>query len=110
MNMKHTVQTTAIISFLAAILLVVGCLRLPIGYYIFLRITVFFVSIVLILVNREKGFSVANIVTILLGILFNPIIPVYLHNKTTWIAIDALAAAWFAYLAIISMKKSDNSQ
>lgn len=97
--MKHTAQTTTVISFLASILLVVGCFHLPIGYYTFLRIIVFVTSIVLIVLNWGKRLSVAIIITALLGILFNPIIPVYLHNKTAWIIIDALAAIWFIFLS-----------
>ena len=69
--MKHTAQTTTVISFLASILLVVGCFHLPIGYYTFLRIIVFVTSIVLIVLNWGKRLSVAIIITALLGILFN---------------------------------------
>ena len=105
--MNNRVKLTAIISLLTAILLAVGCFHLPIGYYTFLRIVVFVASIVLIVMHRERGLSVAVIVTALLGILFNPIIPVYLHSKTAWIVIDALAAAWFAYLSISSFRKSN---
>ena len=86
---------------LTAILLVVGCFRLPVGYYTFLRFVVFIASIILIIENRGKGLAVVIIVTALLGILFNPIIPVYLHNKTAWIIIDGLASAWFIVLSII---------
>ena len=97
--MKLTNEANIIISFLTAILLVVGCFPLPIGYYTFLRIIVFVASIVLIVLNWGKRLSVAIIITALLGILFNPIIPVYLHNKTAWIIIDALAAIWFIFLS-----------
>lgn len=97
--MSNTRKTTIIISLLTAILLVMGCFHLPIGYYTFLRIIVFVTSIVLIVLNWGKRLSVAIIITALLGILFNPIIPVYLHNKTAWIIIDALAAIWFIFLS-----------
>ncbi len=97
--MRYRVEPITIISILTAILLVVGCFHLPIGYYTFLRIIVFVTSIVLIVLNWGKRLSVAIIITALLGILFNPIIPVYLHNKTAWIIIDALAAIWFIFLS-----------
>lgn len=103
--MKYRIKPITIVFILTAILLVVGCFRLPIGFYTFLRITVFVASIVLIVINREKGLSVSIIVSALLGIIFNPIIPVYLHNKTAWIVIDALAAVWFVYLSISLLKE-----
>ena len=106
MNMSNTRKTTIIISLLTAILLVMGCFHLPIGYYTFLRIIVFVASIALIVLNWGKGLSVAIIVTALIGILFNPVIPVYLHNKTAWTFIDLFAAGWFAYLFIVSFKKN----
>lgn len=98
-NKNHTRKTATIISLLTAILLAVGCFRLPIGYYTFLRIFVFVASIVWIVLLWERELTAAVIVTALLCILFNPIIPVYLHNKTTWIVIDALAAIWFICLS-----------
>ena len=103
--MKYRIKPITIVFILTAILLVVGCFRLPIGFYTFLRITVFVASIVLIVINREKGLSVSIIVSALLGIIFNPIIPVYLHNKTAWIVIDAPAAVWFVYLSISLLKE-----
>ena len=107
--MKNTRKPTTIISLFTAILLVVGCFHLPIGYYTFLRIIVFVTSIVLIVLNWGKRLSVAIIITALLGILFNPIIPVYLHNKTAWIIIDALAAIWFIFLSIILYSAKDKT-
>jgi len=102
--MNYIVKPLTTISLLTAILLVVGCFHLPIGYYTFLRIIVFIASFVLIVMNRDKGLSFVVIVTAFLGILFNPIIPVYLHNKTAWVVIDTLAAAWFLYLSIFLLK------
>lgn len=46
--------------------------------------------------------------TATIGILFNPIIPVYLHNKGAWTIIDAFSASWFLFLAIYPMvRKKD---
>lgn len=103
--MKNTIKPITIISTLTAILLVVGCFRLPIGYYTFLRIVVFVSSVIWTVSHIEKGLSFDMIVTALLCILFNPILPIYLHSKLAWVIIDALAAGWFGYLLAVSLKR-----
>ena len=40
-------------------------------------------------------FNYYNIITGIIGILFNPIIPVYLHSKILWTVIDIITAVWF---------------
>ena len=41
------------------------------------------------------GFNYSNVTTGIVGILFNPIIPVYLHGKMLWTVIDIIASVWF---------------
>lgn len=88
-------KTSTIICLITALLLVIGCFHLPIGYYTFLRIVVFVASIVIIIDSHKMGFNYSNVTTGIVGILFNPIIPVYFHSKMLWTVIDIIASVWF---------------
>lgn len=85
---------------LGGIFLILGVLNLPIGYYTFLRITVTLICLLQIfrLYNRE-----VNQTVVVLGVtafLFNPIIPVYLNNKSLWIGIDLLCGLYLLNLSV----------
>ncbi len=98
-------KTATIICLITALLLVIGCFHLPIGYYTFLRIVVFVASIVIIIDSHKMGFNYCNITTGIVGILFNPIIPVYLHSKMLWTVIDIIASVWFIIVLFIVTHK-----
>lgn len=81
--------------FICAALLFVGIADLPIEYYLFLRIVVTF-SVVIVLVNElKRGLNFWIIAFGLIAITFNPIIPVYLNDKSTWMLIDFLVGVLF---------------
>lgn len=101
-------RPVGVVCFLAGVFLAVGCLRLPIGYYTFLRIVVFVAAVCFIVLNRRDGFGWRNVVTALIGILFNPIIMVHLHSKTAWTVIDAVCAVWFVVMALVSKAGNEN--
>ena len=82
---------------IAALLLIIGCFVLPIGYYTFLRLAVFTAAIVVVIADRKDGVNISSILFVAIEILFNPIFPVYLHSKIAWTMIDAIVALLFAY-------------
>lgn len=102
--MKSVNQTLVII---AAILLIIGCFRLPIGYYTFLRIVVCIVAVIFLFYPKSKSITYRHIINGLVAILFYPIIPIYLHSKTAWVVIDAVVAVWFIVQTIMNYKNSD---
>ncbi|MBI9073352.1 MAG: hypothetical protein JEY94_17250 [Melioribacteraceae bacterium] len=77
------------------VLLLLGTMKLPYGYYTFLRIAITIVSGIFAFQNFEKMDTQNNkIWMIIFGaivILFNPLIPIYL-SKGTWAIIDILVA------------------
>ena len=76
------------------VLLLIGLADLPTGYYTLVRIAVCFMS-ALSCYWSYKSDDKVGIATVLFGvltILFNPIIPVYLHDKGVWTIIDITAA------------------
>lgn len=76
-------------------LLFVGLMDLPIGYYTLLRIVVTIGSFSVIITEFKNGLSFWIIVFGLITIIFNPIIPVYLNDKSAWMPIDIIAGIIF---------------
>ena len=89
---------------LVAIMLAIGCFKLPIGYYTFLKIVVFITVILVIIANKDEGVNWINMVLALIAILFNPIFPIYLHSKIVWVFIDVTCAVWM-FFCVLSLKK-----
>jgi FtsH-binding integral membrane protein len=96
------------LSLISAILMAIGCFPLPIGYYTFLRIVVFIACVILIINDKDKGFNWSNIAFGITGIIFNPIIPIYLHDKEIWMIIDALGAILFAIKTYLFYKSEQS--
>ena len=75
-------------------LLLIGLADLPTGYYTLVRIAVCLVSALSCYwsYKSDDKVGIATAVFGVLAILFNPIIPVYLHEKDIWTVIDILTA------------------
>ena len=76
-------------------LLLLGMISLPMGYYTFLRITVTCGSIYIILTEKNNGINFWIITFGLMAILFNPIFPIHLYDKSVWMVIDFICAILF---------------
>ena len=84
---------------LCTVSLLIGLINLPIGYYTFLRIIVFIGCVGVLLENEKFSLNNWNVMFIVVGILFNPILPIYLNQRNLWLPIDLLAAAIFGIKA-----------
>jgi hypothetical protein len=84
-----------------AVLLFVATLKLPIGFYTVLRILVFICSLLLIGRSYRQHSSFWIYILLVIAVVFNPIIPVYLYRKSTWIPIDIAAGIFFLIKAIM---------
>ena len=69
---------------------------LPIGYYTFVRIIITIGAVCIIVNEPVKDLNFWRVAFGLIAIVFNPIFPVYLHNKAIWMPIDIIAAVLFA--------------
>jgi hypothetical protein len=76
-------------------LLFIGLVDLPIGFYTLLRIVVTIGSVAVVVTEFENGLSFWIITFGLIGILFNPLIPVYLNDKSAWMPIDIIGGIIF---------------
>lgn len=70
---------------------------MPSGYYVFMRIVVCLASAVVAYgsYKREDSMNGSVILFGVMAILFNPIIPVYLHDREIWNPIDIIGAIVF---------------
>lgn len=80
---------------IVAIALLLALAPLPIGYYTFLRILVTISSIFIIAKELKIGLTIWFIFFGITAIIFNPIIPIYLYQKSLWMPIDIVAAILF---------------
>jgi FtsH-binding integral membrane protein len=94
-----------------AVLMAIATARLPYGYYTFLRIVTCGAGILFAFAawNRGQTGQILAIVTVLLAILFNPILPVHLA-RTIWFKLNLLGAAVFTIDAAFMWKKRHGSQ
>lgn len=81
--------------FLIAAVLLLALLSLPIGYYTFLRIAVTIASVIIISKELKVGINLWLVVFGITAVIFNPIIPIYLYQKSLWMPIDIVAAILF---------------
>lgn len=96
------------IAIVAAVLLFIAVLNLPIGYYSLMRIGVTIASILIISKEIEKGINTWIILFGIITILFNPILPIYLGSKSLWIPIDTISGVMF--LAYFFSNKENNDK
>lgn len=95
------------IAFICAGLLFLALARLPIGYYTFLRLAIT-AGAVVIIYNRSKkaGLDFGVVLFSLLAVMFNPIWPVYLHNRQFWAPINVAGAVLFLAAAFLLTKRA----
>lgn len=96
----YDIMQTGIIKTIYAacsILLLIACFSLPIEFYTFLRIIIF-VSIIIIL-GYDKNIGIKwKLLLLVIGVVFNPLVPLYLYKKTLWIPIDLISSGIFLLL------------
>ena len=91
-----------------AAFLLLGVADFPIGYYTFMRIVVFIASCMIISINYKthNKINLWIVLFALIAILFNPIIPIYLHDKDIWAILDIVGAIIFIIDGIIRYKEA----
>ncbi len=76
-------------------LLFIGLIDLPIGYYTLLRIVVTIGSVAVVVSEFENALNFWVITFGLIAIVFNPLIPIYLNDKSAWMPIDIICGILF---------------
>lgn len=86
--------------FIASGMLFLAIADLPIGYYTVVRFAATIAAIAVIVKEYDKEFTPWIIIFGLIAIVFNPIFPVYLNDKSIWMGIDFIAGILFLIKAI----------
>ena len=108
-NMKKSknVEFTIIPAIISIVLLLLTFLDWPYGYYTFLRFIITGVAVYyafyLYVIDKWQDFWFWGL--IIAGILFNPIVPVYLGDKAIWGIIDIIVPIFFVSLMIKFKRK-----
>jgi hypothetical protein len=96
-----------ILTLICAAFLLLALIDLPIGYYTFLRIVVTIGAIAVVVTEFENGFNFWVITFGIIAIVFNPLIPIYLNDKDTWMPVDIVAAILFLIKSFTNKIKTD---
>ncbi|MFT5941098.1 MAG: hypothetical protein ACI9AV_002330 [Sediminicola sp.] len=83
-----------ILSIICACHLFFAGLDLPEVFYVYLRVIVSSVALLTMMKNLRKN-TIYVIIFGSIAIIFNPIIPIYLYNKTVWVLLDIVTALIF---------------
>jgi uncharacterized membrane protein YadS len=97
---------------ICAVLLVGAVLRLPYGYYNFLRIVICGASALIAvagLLEETRSDMAWTAAFILIVVLFNPILPIRLH-RSIWFYLDLMAAGVFAAHLVFCRTRRRNVQ
>jgi hypothetical protein len=78
-------------------MLLVAIGSMPIGYYTVLRIVVTIGAVTIVIQEFDGEISPWIIAFGLIGIIFNPFVTIYLHDREVWAVIDLVAAVLFGY-------------
>ncbi|MFT6841910.1 MAG: hypothetical protein ACJASR_000673 [Psychroserpens sp.] len=82
------------IAIVCSLVLLIALFPLPTVFYTFLRIFIFIGAIIVGIKVRKTTFILLSFA--LIAYLFNPIVPIYLFQKSIWFPVDILSALLFA--------------
>ena len=97
-------STLKISRLVAAILLFVALIHLPIGFYTFLRIMVTGIAAYNAYEARNDTPKVWFIFFIVAAIVYNPLIPIYLGSKSSWMPVDIVFGIIF-FMAVFKKQQ-----
>jgi hypothetical protein len=89
-------------------LLFLGIANLPSGYFTFLRIVVTIGAVAAIISEIDNGVNFWVVAFAIIAILFNPLLPIYLDDKSAWMPIDIIAAVLFLVKSF-TLKKTETA-
>ncbi|MBT2621374.1 DUF6804 family protein [Chryseobacterium sp. ISL-6] len=95
-----------------AICCFIGIFKLPIEYYTFLRVLVSVGALIVIYNAFVFKIQYWSTIFIIILILFNPVFPIYLYRKNTWIPVDIITGILFLLIGFVEkldLKKEEKS-
>lgn len=102
--MEERVQKFWLIPIILIVLFLISICDLEYGFYTFLRICVFVMSLLLAFcIYMFDGSTMMIAINVIIAILWNPILPIYL-DKDTWVALDIIASILECVIGFYSYK------
>jgi hypothetical protein len=101
---KHNIMLAQIVKFILALLLLLCLLRMPYGYYQFVRVAAMLGFLFLAYDSSQKQNKSEMIVYVGLAILFQPLIKISL-GRLIWNIVDVIVAAGLLYSLISGRMK-----
>ena len=98
----ETTRVLVIVQFVAAVLLFAALGSWPYGYYRFLRVAVFVAAAFSVVHAHQNRFWIRFSWFIVIGMLFNPVFPVYMRRQT-WQSVDAMIGWLFLLSAFATL-------
>lgn len=95
----NTIKILLLLPYVSILFLVIAVFFFPSsGYFVFLRWIVSVGLLVNMFKNRKlfpqsDANTIVFILLVILLFIFNPIFPIYLHDRSTWVILDILAIA-----------------
>ena len=88
----------------------IGFFPMPYGYYNILRVVVF-VSSVFMIARAMKVQHKQSLPWLFSGValLYNPILPIHLNDKSIWMIVNALTAVLFILFRYLTLDEKDNN-
>ncbi len=109
-NLNSAVTPLRAVALLCAALLFLALVRLPIGYYTFLRIAVTIGALLLLHHHWKRGGTNAWVVLFgAVAILFNPILPIYLGDRSLWLPFNLAGGVLFIVAALVKQRTPTGS-
>lgn len=105
---NHAFTVTSMLRLISVFTLMLALLDQEYGFYIFLRWIVCITAVVSAYEVRNRG-KFWLLVFVFIGILFNPITPIYL-NKTVWRIIDIATAVTLAIAELLNTISKDKHE
>ncbi len=103
-------MTLRLFCIFCAICLFIAVLNLPISYYTFLRITVTIGAVLVMIRGRKDILNFWFLSFGLIAILYNPVFPVYLYEKSKWIPVDIVTGILFLIVKFKEGKEPENQE
>ena len=100
-NLNENMGLVKKLLIIAAAMLLIATMPLPIEFYTLLRIVVFGAAAYSAYCFFENKNSQTGLILVLIAIVWNPLIPIYLYDKFIWILLDISAAI---YMFLLSRK------
>ena len=94
-----------VMGFVSSVIVFLALFRLPYGYYTFLRWFITFYCICSIKITYKIMTTTYTLIYLILGILFNPFIPVYL-TRELWMIIDIITGIIITVITIYLLSKN----